>query len=396
MKANHKSISIRACFRLLLFIWISLLLVGCKRTTTLAPSLCQALFEDTQAFRASLSNDDVVANCTDIASGSVVEIEILENDYLPVYVDFSSSGFFWRAVPLEQWSITHVVVTVKIEDVSLGKVFNKGGTATFNIPMELQELAWWDEVNPKFTGRRFSMNEIDMALPQIGDLVTIMRGPSEGNHRMTGKLFSFAFLGEQRINIGWLYPGSLDGRYLSDSETEPHWRRNVVSPRREGTTILEAAFLEPMKERQKYSYAMAKERSGFVVRGVVQQVAPVTYPVSIYYKAGLNENPLEQWNMEAWTVSISITEIIKETGNSLDANAELFVTVPKCFSATETGSKISMNGSVPSEGSEVTICWNEGYQRVAVDWLIRTSKDAIDILYGYIINNQTQLLDDQF
>lgn len=374
-----------------------LFLCSCASRKQLAPSLCESLLKTVQSQRISLDDDDAFALCEDIAKGTVVSVTVLTGDYLPVYVNLSNTGFFYRAVPIEQWSATHAVVTVTVEDVISGTRFQTGTTASFNIPMDFQELSIWNESDPKYTGRKFSLVAENESLPLVGDEVTMLLGGGQsGFYRLTGDDLSFVFSGKSRLHIGWLRPGVVDngGAYWADSESEPRWRRNVIQPRQKDVSILEAAFLTPMKEREKLSSANANAKSSFVVKGVVKSVSPLKAPIEIWYQNSFSEKPLEAWSLDGWMVTVTVNTIDKAMDQSLSVGAELVLCVPRQLVNTEGQKTISLKGRVPVEGSEVTAYWNEGYDNVAVDWLLRTSKGDWNILYGYVNRNPSATIMD--
>lgn len=361
-------------------------LAACRPQETAEPSLCEALLGETQQQRQDVSAAEAFALCTDVAVGTVISLKTLDDDYMPILVsDGRPESIFYCAVPLEQWAVTHMVVTVKIDRVLSGRTFDVEATATFNIPILFRELLHWDEEESVYTGRSFTLSESEAALPSVEDRIILLQSESQGLNRLVGQKLSFVFCGDQRLNIGWLRPGELSGAYYEDSETEPRWRRNVVPLKETGVSVLEAAYFVPMRARQMLSLDAAEAESGFVVRGTISSATYQTEQAkNLYLTIYLFSEPLERWETDGWQVTVTVDEIKKEDGTALSQETNIVLFLPTQLRRIDGDETLLMTGAIPEVGSAVKLYWNEGFRDASVDWLMRSEAGACDILWAYV------------
>lgn len=366
-------------FALLCLCWMLLLPMGCQSRKAAAPSLCEALMEETQQLRQSVSTEEAYQICEEAAEGTVVRVEWLEADYLPIYVDFDTVDMY-SYVPLEQWAVTHAVVTVRIDRVVSGTFFAEESMATFNIPVRFRELSHWDAEEPVYTGRSFGVPEGEACVPAPEDQVVLLQSGAMRSDRLVSEQLSFVLSGEERLPVGWLRRGENHREYWSDSE---NYRRNVIPPREAGQSIMEAAYLAPMRERQQLSGEAAEAESEFSVRGTVSAVTRWVEYDPIYLAVRAFDEPLEHWRVYGWHVTVTLDEVRKAEGEStLPEETELHLYLPTQLRKGETFLKL--DGVIPEVGSSVEVYWNEGSQNTAVDWLVRCGDAACDILFALL------------
>ena len=372
------------------------LLAGCGANKPLAPSVIESYYEDMTAYRGLISDEEARELCGDEAVGTVVSIERVEREYVPVLISLDGLSRFFPDVPLEQWEADYRVVTVEIDEVTEGTFFTNADKwkkdkkrVSFSLPIEFRELEYWDEEKPRYTGRKILAGTSDDPNIRVGDRVTLLRNAYCEYSVLAGDYNSFVYLGEKRLEIGWLR-GYADGRYIFVDEPELRWRRNVIEPRREGETILEAAFITPMRARQRLSEKEAETQSEFVVRGEIY-IARHTNSPGLYIRDVTNRQftvpPLEAWDIDGYDLTVSITEIIKAEGDPLKETDQMSILVPLMLKNAESGREIKLDGVVPVEGTEVTVYWNEGYENSAAEFVVRTEDGDIDALFGVILRD---------
>lgn len=392
MKKHVLSVLLAACFTLL-----ALTACGGKAPEATEPSLCEALFSEIRELRQDVSLAEAFTLCSQAAVGTVTGVKTLDNDYLPICV--SDSGL-QQLVPLEQWSVTHTVVTVRIDRVLSGEKFQAETTVTFNIPGLFRELSQWDPEEPVYTGRSFTLTRPDAALPQTDESVVLLWDGSRGSDRVGGTGLSFAFCGDRRVDIDWLFLSDYSGEYAGEyaGETGSPFRRNAIPPRDPGETVLDAAFLAPMKARQLLSSEKAGEESDFVIRGTVSAayyVSEQACDVFLYGREG--DGYLECWQAEGWYVTVTVDEIIKEEGEALTQETEISVFIPTALRRTDSDlllpvssllptaeSAALLNGVVPQVGGAVEAYWNGGFNGGPADMLIRCGEGACEVLYPQV------------
>ena len=367
------------------------LLAGCA-AKPLAPSYFEAYYNAANAYRALISDREARELCGEEAVGTVVSIERIEREYVPILVSVDGLSRYYTDVPLEQWEADYRVVTVEIDEVLEGTFFappDKWHTdkraVSFTLPIEYRELEYWDETSPRYTGRRILAGTPEEPDIHVGDSVTLLTNIRGEWSVAAGIYDAFVYLGETRLNIGWLR-GEADSRYVFVSEPELHWRRNVIAPRREGVSVLEAAYIEPMRELQKLSTKQAEARSAFVVRGTILETRHVDSP-PLYVRDVTNRQfnePLETWDMDYYRLTIEIDEVFKQEGDPLKPANRIEVLVPLKLTNAESGREIKLDGVVPFERTEVTVYWNEGYENSAADFIVRTEDGDIDVISGTV------------
>ena len=367
------------------------LLAGCA-ARPLAPSYFEAYYNAANAYRALIGDGEAHELCGEEAVGTVVSIERIEREYVPILLSVTGRSQYYADVPLEQWEADYRVVTVEIDEVLEGTFFapaNKWQTGkkavSFTLPIEYRELEYWDETSPRYTGRRILAGSPDEPDIRVGDSVTLLTNIRGEWSVAAGIYDAFVYLGEKRLNIGWLR-GEADSRYIFVSESEQHCRRNVIPPRREGVSVLEAAYIEPMRELQKLSTKQAEACSAFVVRGTISDARHVDSP-PLYVRDVTNRQfnePLETWDMVYYRLTIEIDEIFKQEGDPLEAANRIEVLVPRKLTNAETGREIKLDGVVPFERMEVTVYWNEGYENSAAEFIVRTEDGDIDVISGTV------------
>ena len=99
------------------------LLAGCGANKPLAPSVIESYYEDMTAYRALIGDEEARELCGDEAVGTVVSIERVEREYVPVLISPDGLSRFFTDVPLEQWEADYRVVTVEIDEVAEGTFF---------------------------------------------------------------------------------------------------------------------------------------------------------------------------------------------------------------------------------------------------------------------------------
>ena len=225
---------------------------------------------------------------------------------------------------------------------------------------------------PRYTGRKLAVASPGDAVPQVGDRVTLLLGS-----HCAGVL-----LDDTLLNTWGMSPGKRDGSYSYADVC----RRNVVEPRKEGETFLEAAFVGPMLSRSALSPEQAEALSAFAVRGTIKNAKLIQGPLyADYMQQPSWEDPLETWDGEIWRVYVSIDEALKQDGEPLEAGDELVLYVPKTLTNAASGKELTFDGVAPAEGAEITVRWNEGgAEPVAVDFTARTADGAIDVLFGFV------------
>ena len=367
------------------------LLAGCA-AKPLAPSYFEAYYNAANAYRALISDREARELCGEEAVGTVVSIERIEREYVPILVSVTGRSQYYADVPLEQWEADYRVVTVEIDEVLEGTFFAPASkwqtgkkAVSFTLPIEYRELEYWDETAPRYTGRRILTGTPEEPDIHVGDSVTLLTNIRGEWSVAAGIYDAFVYLGETRLNIGWLR-GEADSRYVFVSEPELHWRRNVIAPRREGVSVLEAAYIEPMRELQKLSTKQAEARSAFVVRGTILETRHVDSP-PLYVRDVTNRQfnePLETWDMDYYRLTIEIDEVFKQEGDPLKPANRIEVLVPLKLTNAESGREIKLDGVVPFERTEVTVYWNEGYENSAADFIVRTEDGDIDVISGTV------------
>lgn len=368
------------------------LLAGCA-AKPLAPSYFESYYNAANAYRALIGDEEARELCGEEAVGTVVSIERIEREYVPILVSVDGLSRYYTDVPLEQWEADYRVVTVEIDEVLEGTFFappDKWHTdkraVSFTLPIEYRELEYWDENSPRYTGRKIVAGTPDEPDIRVGDSVTLLTdrygewSVAAGNHN------AFVYLGETRLNIGWLR-GEADSRYIFVDSPELRWRRNVIAPRREGVSVLEAAYIEPMRTRQQLSEKKAEAQSAFVVHGSIGYARHVDFPAWYIHDVTnrlYTDPPLETWGGDYYRLTIYIDEIVKQEGDPLEQTDIIHVLVPRTLTNAETGREIKLDGVDPIEGMEVTVYWNEGYENSAAGFIIRTEDGDIDVIFGIV------------
>lgn len=367
--------------RIAVFILAAALLLGlsgCAAKKPLAPSLFVERCEAAQAGRSPLTDDGIWELCPDKAVGTVVSVRRVSREYFPVLINLNRPADAYRAVPVEQWAADKWLLTVKLDEVLDGRTFaydSYDGYATVEIPLEYAELEYWDEKAPRYTGRKFAAASPDDPVPQVGDRLTLLYKGLPQNE-------CFVYLGEKLLSAASFLPGVRDGSYGYADVC----RRNVVEPMREGATCLETAFVEPMRELGKLSPEKAGARIAFAVRGTVKTAELLQGPIYADLMQWPDlDDPLETWDAEAWRLTVTVDEALKQDGEPLEAGDELLLCVPKTLTNAESGKSLTFDGAVPAEGAEVTVWWNEGgTNNAAIDFIARTADGSLDVLYGFV------------
>jgi hypothetical protein len=183
------------------------LLAGCA-AKSLAPSYFEAYYNAANAYRALIGDGEAHELCGEEAVGTVVSIERIEREYVPILVSVTGRSQYYADVPLEQWEADYRVVTVEIDEVLEGTFFAPASkwqtgkkAVSFTLPIEYRELEYWDETAPRYTGRKILAGTPDEPDIRVGDSVTLLTdrygewSVAAGNHN------AFVYLGETRLNI---------------------------------------------------------------------------------------------------------------------------------------------------------------------------------------------------
>lgn len=353
------------------------LIAGCNWNKAQKETVCEEIVKTTIAKRTAVGDDEVFDICSDVAIGIVSSIELIENDYYPIYVNYLHDLWLSSAVPLEQWALTHYVVTIRIEETLSGTIFRDIEYATFNIPLVFRQVSIWDESNLQYTGYNFVINESEPNICPLGDRVTLMRGGGALNGLM-GDSMSFVFCKGRRLEIGWLFCGIFKPEWPEDTfqRSIPDYSKNK--------TILETVFFDPKKKNSTYSYQEAENRHDNAVQGFVKSSIYREEQFKIYIQETFPGIVLEEWEVKGWKVLVTIEKVLKEGNTAIGSDAEIMFFLPEVLVNASSGTSVRVRMNRPEEGTSIFAYWNEQSDGAQTEWELYHENSNYPALYAFI------------
>ena len=367
------------CILFLIPLLVSLI-AGCTGNKAQKETVCEEIVKTTIAKRTAVGDDEAFDICSDVATGIVSSVELIQNDYYPIYVNYLHDLWLSSSVPLEQWALTHYVITVRIEETLSGTIFRDIENATFNIPLAFRQVSFWDETNLQYTGHTFAIHETEPNVCRLGDRVTLIRGGGAFTGLM-GDSMSFVFCEGRRLEIGWLFCG----------QTKPEWPKDTfqrsIPDYSKNTTILETAFYDPKKKNVNISHQEAENQHDYAVQGFVKSSIYREEQFKIYIQETFPGIVLEEWEVKGWKVLVTIEKVLKEGDTTIGNEAEILFFLPEELVNDSSGTSIRVRMNKPEEGTSILAYWDEQSDGAQTKWELYHENSNYPALYAFVNRN---------
>ena len=349
--------------------------------------LASQIFNYVQQRRMEDSLPEIMSEYDNVAVGTIIGIETLDEDFLPVWVHEKNSYIISRCKAAEQWLVDRTFYKVKIDCAIRGSAFKQEEECLFDIPTVFKEISYYSEEEPVFTGESFVAVDSNVEQPQVGDTVLLARHTGVETV-LCGKTLSAVFWGDKRIEFGTLSVSSKNIENVDKYSVPEDAPINHIPPIAKGESLLKAAFIDPMRKRQNMSDEEIYAASEFFVKGTVVSVEPAPYKLDIT-AMGLESLVLESWDFESLWAVVDVSEVLKADTNleerALDESARVWIRLCRTFKQLYGDENIQLSGVIPEVGDEITVWWTESNSGVENDFHAETAEGVCDVWSGVAI-----------